>query len=114
MSNQKTLFQKVMDREIPGDFVHEDDQCIVIRDIHPRAPVHLLVIPRKPIPSLNELETEDAPLMGHLFLVARDVINQLGHTDYRTVFNCGAKAGQEVFHLHLHVLAGRSLSWPPG
>jgi histidine triad (HIT) family protein len=114
MSNEKTLFQKVMDREIPGDFVHEDDQCIVIRDIHPRAPVHLLVIPRKPIPSLNELEPEDASLMGHLFLVARDVINRLGHSDYRTVFNCGAKAGQEVFHLHLHVLAGRSLSWPPG
>ena len=110
----KTLFQKIIDREIPGDFVHEDDQCVVIRDIHPRAPLHLLVIPRKPIPTLNDLEAGDAPLIGHLFLVAKDVANALGHSDYRTVFNCGAKAGQEVFHIHLHILAGRSLSWPPG
>jgi histidine triad (HIT) family protein len=114
MASEKTIFQKVIDREIPGDFVHEDDQCVVIRDIHPRAPVHLLVIPRKPIPTLNDLQPADAALIGHLFLTARDVVNRLGHTDYRTVFNCGAKAGQEVFHLHLHVLAGRSLSWPPG
>lgn len=114
MATEKTIFQKVIDREIPGDFVHEDDQCVVIRDLHPRAPVHLLVIPRKPIPTLNDLEPGDGALIGHLFLVARDVINGMGHSDYRTVFNCGAKAGQEVFHLHLHVLAGRSLSWPPG
>ncbi len=114
MATEKTLFQKIIDREIPGDFVHEDEKCVVIRDINPRAPVHLLVIPRKPIPTLNDVDKGDAELIGHLFLVARDVANRLGHQDYRTVFNCGAKAGQEVFHLHLHVLAGRSLSWPPG
>lgn len=114
MAEQKTLFEKIIAREIPGDFVHEDDQCVVIRDIRPKAPVHLLVIPRKPIPTLNDLEAGDAELIGHLFLVARDVMNREGHRDYRTVFNCGAGAGQEVFHLHLHVLAGRPLTWPPG
>ena len=114
MKQDKTLFEKIIDSEIPAQFVHKDEQCVVIHDIHPKAPLHLLVIPRKPIRTLNDLEPGDAELVGHLFLVARDVANSLGHRDYRTVFNCGAKAGQEVFHLHLHVLAGRSLSWPPG
>ena len=111
---EKTLFEKIIDRRIPADFVHEDERCVVIRDIDPKAPMHLLVIPRKPIPTLNDLEPGDAPLIGHLFVVAARVAQQEGHQDFRTVFNCGEKAGQSVFHLHLHVLAGRPLTWPPG
>lgn len=114
MPEEKTLFEKIIDREIPGDFVHEDEQCIAIRDIDPQAPMHLLVIPRKPIATLNDLEPGDEPLIGHLFHVARKLANELGHRDYRTVFNCGRGAGQAVFHLHLHVLAGRPFTWPPG
>lgn len=110
----KTLFEKIMDREIPGDFVHEDARCIAIRDIRPQAPAHVLVIPRKVITTLNDVEPEDAELIGHLFLVAQEVMRKLGHRDWRAVFNCGEGAGQEVFHLHLHVLAGRAFSWPPG
>lgn len=114
VSTEKTLFQKIMDREIPADLVHEDEKCIALRDINPQAPVHLLVIPRKPIPSLNELTADDAELMGHLFLVARELMVREGHRDWRAVFNTGPKAGQTVYHLHLHVLAGRSMGWPPG
>lgn len=114
MSQEKTLFEKIIDRDIPAEFLHEDDQCVAVRDNNPQAPVHVLVIPRKPIPTLNDLEPADAPLVGHLFLVARRVAADLGHSDYRTVFNCGKGAGQAVFHLHLHVLAGRPLNWPPG
>lgn len=110
----KTLFEKIMDREIPGDFVHEDARCIAISDIRPQAPAHVLVIPRKLIATLNDVKPEDAALIGHLFLVAQDVMGKLGYRDWRAVFNCGEGAGQEVFHLHLHVLAGRAFSWPPG
>lgn len=114
MPAQKTLFQKIIDREIPADFLHEDEQCIAIRDTNPQAPMHLLVIPKRLIPTLNDLEPGDEPLIGHLFLIARKVAGQLGQRDYRTVFNCGKGAGQEVFHLHLHVLGGRAFIWPPG
>lgn len=111
----KTLFQKIADREIPATLVHEDDRCIAFRDIDPKAPTHLLVVPRKPIPSLDDLEEEDAALVGHLFVVARRLAEAEGLTGgYRTVFNCGPDAGQSVDHLHLHVLGGRALSWPPG
>ncbi len=111
---EETLFQKIIARKIPAKIEFEDDRYIVIHDIQPQAPVHLLVIPKKPIPTLNDLADADAPLVGGLFLVARNVMKQLGHADYRTVFNCGKGAQQSVFHIHLHVLAGRPFTWPPG
>lgn len=111
---EKTLFEKIIDRQIPAKITYEDDKCIIIHDISPQAPVHLLVIPKKHIATLNDVKPEDAALVGHLFLTAAAVMKQLGHTDYRTVFNCGAGAQQSVFHLHLHALAGRSFTWPPG
>ena len=110
----KTLFQKIIDREIPARIAYEDEQTIVLHDISPQAPVHLLIIPKKPICTLNDLQPEDAGLVGGLFLVAKKMMADLGHSDYRTVFNCGAGAQQSVFHLHLHVLAGRAFTWPPG
>ena len=114
MTRDQTLFEKIIARQIPAAFEHEDEVCVAIRDIRPQAPVHLLVIPRKPIPTLNDVTTEDAATVWHLYLVAAEIMRRLGHADYRTVFNCGEGAGQEVFHLHLHVLAGRPFSWPPG
>lgn len=112
---EKTLFQKIMDRELPGDLVHEDELCVAFRDINPQAPVHLLVVPRKPVPTLDDLAEEDEPLAGHLFTVARKVAADAGLTDgYRVVVNCGPDAHQTVYHLHLHVLGGRKLGWPPG
>lgn len=109
-----TLFEKIIARQIPADIVHEDEVCVAFRDINPQAPMHLLVVPRKVIASLNNLEAGDEAMVGHLFTVARQLANAEGHSDYRTVFNCGSGAGQEVFHLHLHVLAGRAFKWPPG
>jgi histidine triad (HIT) family protein len=110
----KTLFEKIADREIPGDLVYEDDRCVAFRDIQPAAPTHVLVVPRKPIPSPDAVEEADEALVGHLFTVARKVAEQEGLTDYRLVMNNGAGAGQSVFHLHLHVLGGRPFHWPPG
>ena len=110
----KTLFEKIIDREIPAKIAYEDEAYIAIHDISPQAPVHLLVIPKRCIPTLNDVKADDLGLVGGLFLIAAQVMKQLGHTDYRTVFNCGAGAQQSVFHLHLHVLAGRSFTWPPG
>jgi histidine triad (HIT) family protein len=94
--------------------VYEDDQYIVFHDVSPQAPVHVLVVPKKEIPTLNDVTPADAELVGGLFLVASKVMKGLGQTDYRTVFNCGPGAQQSVFHLHLHVLAGRPFMWPPG
>lgn len=112
---EKTLFQKIMDREMEGEILYEDDQCAVLRDINPQAPVHVLVVPRKPIPSLDALTEEDATLIGHLFLIARKVAADEGITNgYRTVFNNGLDANQTVDHIHLHLLGGRQLGWPPG
>lgn len=111
---QKTIFQKIIDREIPAKILYEDDQCIAVNDISPKAPAHVLVIPKKLIPTLNDVTPADEAVVGHLFTVASKVMKDLGHTDYRTVFNCGAGAQQSVFHLHLHVLAGREFTWPPG
>jgi len=109
-----TIFAKIIRKEIPAKIVYEDDQYIAIHDIQPAAPVHILVIPKTEIPTLNDLKPEDAALIGGLFLTAAKIMKQLGHSDYRTVFNCGAGAQQSVFHLHLHVLAGRPFTWPPG
>ena len=111
----ETIFSKIIAKQIPAKIAYEDDNYLVIHDIQPAAPVHLLVIPKKKaIRTLNDLSDADAPLVGGMFLVARKVMKQMGHTDYRCVFNCGPDAQQSVFHLHLHVLAGRKFTWPPG
>lgn len=111
-----TIFGKIARGEIPADLVYEDDDLVAFRDISPQAPVHILVIPRKPIPTLNDAGPEDAELIGKLFLAAARVARESGIAErgYRTVVNCNAAAGQMVFHLHLHVLGGRPLQWPPG
>ncbi len=106
-----TLFERIIAGEIPGEFVHRDDLAVAIRDINPVAPVHLLIIPRKPIPTINDIADEDAPLIGHLFTIARDLAEKEGIADdgYRLLFNCNAHGGQVVFHLHLHLIGGRPL-----
>ena len=108
------LFCKIVRGEIPAKLVHESDDCVAFRDIDPKAPVHVLVIPREHVSSLNE--TRDAAMVGRLALVAADIARKEGIADagYRTVVNTNRDAGQTVFHLHLHLLGGRSLSWPPG
>ncbi len=110
-----TIFRKIIDREIPADIVYEDDLCLAFRDIAPQAPTHVLVIPKKPITSVDEIAEEDAPLFGHLWQVIPKLASelQLG-TGYRVVVNCGADGGQAVDHLHFHLLGGRELTWPPG
>jgi histidine triad (HIT) family protein len=112
---EKTLFQKIEAGEMEADIVYEDEQCFAFRDINPQAPVHILIVPRKLIRDLNDLEASDEPLVGHLFTVAQKLAADEGvGKGYRTVFNCGADAGQSVDHLHLHLLGGRKLDWPPG
>jgi len=108
------IFCKIVRGDIPSPRVLEGDDWIAIRDINPAAPVHVLVIPKKAIATLNDLAPGDAELVGGLFLIAKRLMKEMGHSDYRTVFNCGPGAQQSVFHLHLHVLAGRSFAWPPG
>jgi len=111
----KTLFQKIIDRDLPADFVHEDELCVAIKDINPGAPLHLLVIPRKPLPRLCDAGVEDRALLGHLLLVANRLAAEADYGEaFRVVINNGADAGQSVFHLHVHILAGRPLKWPPG
>jgi histidine triad (HIT) family protein len=114
--SDKTIFSRIIDGEIPAEFVHQDERCVVIRDIHPKAPIHLLIIPRKPLVGVQGAEPEDRELLGHLLLVAREVAaaQGLAGSGYRLVINAGSDAGQEVPHLHIHVLGGRALSWPPG
>lgn len=114
MSDPNCLFCKIIDGKIPGDFVHQDDQCVVIRDINPQAPTHLLVIPREHVDALSEATATHAGILGHLLLTAAKVAREAGNKDFRTVINNGADAGQSVFHIHVHVLGGRPLHWPPG
>lgn len=110
-----TIFKKIIDKQIPADIVHEDDECLAFRDVHPQAPVHVLVIPKREIPSVDALSPADAALLGHLILTARQIAAQLGLSNgYRLVVNCGADGGQSVNHLHVHLLGGRALGWPPG
>ena len=110
-----TLFEKIINKEIPAEIIYEDDISIVIEDINPQAPTHLLIIPKKVIPKLSDASTEDQDILGHLMLVAGKIAEQLELDEtFRLVINNGAKAGQSVFHLHLHLLSGRSLNWPPG
>jgi histidine triad (HIT) family protein len=116
MSEENCLFCKIVAGDIAGDFVHQDEHCVVIRDINPQAPTHVLIIPRNHLESLDDASQRDEGLLGHLLRVAARVANDLGHEEsgYRAVINTGAGAGQSVFHLHVHVLGGRPLNWPPG
>ena len=114
MACDDTIFGRIVRGEIPCDQVYADDLCLAFRDIQPQAPVHLLVIPREPLVSLAEAAEEHQALLGHLLLVAAKVARQEGLQAWRTVLNTGAEAGQTVFHLHVHVIGGRPLDWPPG
>ena len=111
-----TLFTKIINREIPAKIVLETDSVIAFQDIHPQAPHHVLIVPKKEIPTINDLDRETAPLIGELFLAAKELAVQFGvaESGYRVVMNCNQDGGQTVFHLHLHFLGGRALHWPPG
>ena len=110
-----TLFGKIKRREIPADIIYEDELCLAFRDINPQAPTHVLVIPKKEIAKLGDAGAGDQALLGHLMLAAAKIARQLGVGEaFRLIVNNGAEAGQSVFHLHLHILAGRKLRWPPG
>jgi histidine triad (HIT) family protein len=112
---EKTIFKRIIDREVPARIVYEDDRCMAFEDIHPAAPTHLIVIPKREIASVDDVQDADAEVVGHLFSVMRLVASNLGLKDgYRVVTNCGRDAGQEVMHLHFHMLAGRRFGWPPG
>jgi len=112
----KTLFEKIIAREIPATIVYEDDQVFALRDINPQAPKHVLIIPKKPIPRLAEAGVEDQALLGHLLLKAAEVAGKLGLNEggYRVVINNGEDGGESVPHLHVHILGGRRMAWPPG
>ncbi len=113
---EETLFEKICAKEIPATIVHEDDRCIAFRDISPQAPTHILVIPRKPIPRIGLANEEDEALLGHLLLVAGKVAQSEGiaESGYRLIINNGPDGGEAVPHLHIHLLGGRQLTWPPG
>ena len=116
MTEVSCLFCKIIAGDISGELVHQDDRCVVLKDINPQAPTHLLVIPREHLESLDDASQKDEALLGHLLRVAARVANDAGHGEsgYRAVINTGAAVGQSVFHLHVHVLAGRPMNWPPG
>jgi histidine triad (HIT) family protein len=111
-----TLFGKIINRQIPADIIYEDEHVLGFKDINPEAPVHVLFVPKQMIATLNDAQNADAPLLGKLMLAASHYAKQQGFAEngYRVVMNCNADAGQSVFHIHLHLLAGRKLSWPPG
>jgi histidine triad (HIT) family protein len=111
-----TIFGKIIRKEIPANIVYEDDLCLAFTDINPQAPAHILVIPKQPIPKLSDVTAADKELLGHLLLTVKKVADQAGLTEngYRVVINTGNDGGQTVFHLHMHILGGRSLQWPPG
>ena len=110
-----TIFQKIINKEIPADILYEDDLCMAFRDVAPQAPTHFLMIPKKEILNVASLEDDDQALVGHMLLKIRDLANRLElKNGYRVVVNCGVEGGQSVDHLHFHVLAGRKLKWPPG
>jgi len=111
----KTIFQKIIDREIPAEIVYEDDRCLAFRDVQPQAPTHVLLIPKKAIESIDCIGEEDADLLGHLWLTIRKLASELQLAGgYRVVVNCGNDGGQTVDHLHFHLLGGRAMAWPPG
>jgi histidine triad (HIT) family protein len=111
----KTIFKRIIDKEIPAKIIHEDDLCLAFHDVNPQAPTHVLVIPKKEIASLAQLTAEDQALVGHLLLIVTKLAGDLGlGNGYRVVINCGPDGGQSVDHLHLHLLGGRQMKWPPG
>ena len=116
MSEQDCLFCKILDGEIPADIVYESDTAVAFRDINPQAPIHMVIIPRQHIASINDIEAEHQPVVGSLFSAAKQVATDEGLSDdgYRVVMNCNEAAGQTVFHIHLHLLGGRQMHWPPG
>ena len=115
MSDSETIFSKIIERKIPADIVYEDELCLAFRDVAPQAPQHILIIPKKKIARLVESSAADQVLLGHLLLKANQIATEQGFKDnFRLVINNGEEAGQTVFHLHIHILSGRSLGWPPG
>ena len=110
-----SIFQKIIDKEIPAEILFEDDKCLVFKDINPIAPIHVLIIPKKPIEKISDSKNEDTEILGYLLLKAGDIARELGVEEaFRLVVNNGAGAQQTVFHLHIHLIAGREFSWPPG
>lgn len=112
--SEKTIFAKIIDRELPADIVYEDDRCLAFRDIAPAAPTHVLVIPKTPLDRIENMTEDMEAHVGHLVYVATQIAKKEGLEGYRLVMNNGEQAGQTVFHIHLHVLGGRAMSWPPG
>ena len=112
----KTIFTKIINKEINASVLHEDKTCIAFKDINPIAPTHILIIPKKEIPTLNDVSDDDKNTIGHLFIVAKLIAKKLNvsKSGYRIVFNCNEDGGQTVFHIHMHLLAGRKFNWPPG
>ena len=112
---EETIFSKIIRKEIAADIVYEDDLCLAFKDIKPVAPIHLLIIPKKAIATLNDITDSDKELIGHMHITAANIAKDLGFAEsgYRTVFNCNKDGGQEVYHLHLHILAGKQFGWPP-
>lgn len=110
----ETIFSKIIRREIPADIVYEDEKCLAFRDVHPQAPTHILVIPKKPIVNIADAAPEDKEILGSLMLAVKTITETFNLTDFRLVTNNGAGAGQSVFHLHFHILSGRTFAWPPG
>jgi len=115
LMSEKTIFKRIIDKELPAQIVYEDDLCMAFHDVHPQAPVHVLVIPKKEIASTDQLTDGDAALLGHIYSVIRKLAKELGlENGYRVVTNCGKDGGQTVYHLHFHLLGGRQLGWSPG
>ena len=112
----ETIFDKIISKEIPADIVYEDNDVLAFRDVNPQAPTHILIIPKKRIPTINHLEEEDREIAGQLLLIAKRIAKDenLSEDGYRLVFNCNENGGQSVYHIHLHLIGGRKLSWPPG
>ena len=113
---KETIFDKIISKEISSEIVYEDDNYLAFKDINPQAPVHILIIPKKRISTINDLNIDDSKIIGQMILIARDIAKSLDidKSGYRLVFNCNEDGGQTVFHIHLHLLGGRSLNWPPG
>lgn len=113
--SEKTIFKRIIDKEIPADVIYEDDLCLAFKDIAPKAPTHVLIIPKKEIATVDDIADEDAALIGHIWIVIRNLARDLGLEEgYRVIVNCKEAGGQEVPHLHYHLLGGRKMTWPPG
>tara|TARA_Y100001970_G_scaffold87293_2_gene110165 strand:- start:989 stop:1330 length:342 start_codon:yes stop_codon:yes gene_type:complete len=111
-----TIFSKIINKEIDADTIHEDDLCIAFKDVNPIAPIHILIIPKKEIRTINDIKKDDRIIVGHLFIIAKKIAKKLkiDENGYRLVFNCNEDGGQTVYHIHMHLIAGRKFNWPPG